>query len=222
MKAIFLLISVLICSQLYGQEEKAEVVFFPTEEKTTEIGLNVTSVISSFVGSNDGTIDPGSYPLIVKIAKDHKAWRLGLGMDFKSRQERGTFGFGFNTTSTSSVFTKFGREWRHLVAKRAVAYFGVDVLLSYTSEKSEVFTSTDEVSLQLNDIGFGAGPVYGIQWALSERMLLSFEGSFYGIVTRSHVKEEFEQNPIFNKDETNWLADVEMNMPQWLYLVVRF
>ncbi|MEZ4886696.1 MAG: hypothetical protein R3E32_18350 [Chitinophagales bacterium] len=217
MKIIALLISLLVCSLLEAQEK----VFFPTEERSTEIGLNVTSVISSFVDSNNGSINPGDFPLVVKVAKNNKAWRFGLGLDFKSQRDDGVISFE-TTTKTSEVFTKFGREWRHLVAKRVVAYYGVDVLWNYVSEQNEVFSNTDFVSLQLSNMGFGGGPVFGLQVALSERMLVSFEGSLYGVVTRSHVKETFNQNPIFNKDETNWLSDVKMNMPQWLYLIVRF
>jgi len=220
MKAIVLLISLLAWIQLSGQEQ--EKVFFPTEERSTEIGLNVTSVISSFVGSNDGGIDPGSFPLVVKFAKNNKAWRLGLGLDFKSREDNNAIFFGENRTSTTSVFTKLGREWRHKVGKRVLAYYGVDLLLNYAKETSNVFTATDFVSLTLNDFGFGGGPVYGLQLALNERVLVSFEGSFYGVLTNSNIKEEFDQNPIFNKDETTWLTDIEMNMPQWLYLIVRF
>ncbi len=219
MKVIVVLISLLSWIQLSAQEEK---VFFPTEERKIEVGLNVTSVISSFVGSNDGNIDPGSFPLVVKFAKNNKAWRLGLGIDFKSSEDNSLVFFGQNRTSTASVFTKVGREWRHQVGKRVLAYYGVDLLANYASETSDVFTSTDFVALSLTDFGFGGGPIYGLQVALNERILLSFEGSFYGIVTHSRIKEEFQQNPIFNRDETTWLTDIEMNMPQWLYLVVRF
>ncbi|MFK7908448.1 MAG: hypothetical protein AB8B69_25175 [Chitinophagales bacterium] len=219
MKAIVLLISLLVWIQLSAQEEEKN--FFPTEERSTEIGLNVTSVISSFVGSNDGGIDPGSFPLVVKFAKNNKAWRLGLGLDFKS-QEENNINFFQNKTSITEVFTKVGREWRHKVGKRVLAYYGVDLLFNYENETSNVFISTDFVSLNLTNLGFGGGPVYGLQLALNERVLVSFEGSFYGVVTNSNVKEEFDQNPIFNKDETTWLTDIEMNMPQWLYLVVRF
>ncbi len=219
MKAITFIIGFFALQLLYAQEE--EKVFFP-QEPSTEVGLNVTTVISSFVGSNDGTIDPGDYPLIVKFAKNNRAWRLGLGVNFKSREDNNSIGFGTNTTSNSTVFTKIGREWRQVVGKRFAAYYGFDILFNYLSESNEVFTPTDLVSLKLNNIGVGIGPIYGLQLALNERILFSFEGSFYGILTRSRVKEEFQQNPIFNKDETNWEKDVEMNMPQWLYLVVRF
>ncbi len=219
MKKNALLLCLLFAVNLLYAQEK---VFFPTEERTTEIGLNATSVISSFVDSNNGSINPGDYPLVVKIAKNNKAWRFGLGLDFKSQRDDNSITFGATTTSESSVFMKIGREWRHLVAKRVVAYYGIDVLGNWISEHNEVFTSTDLASLNLNNIGFGGGPVYGLQIALSERMLVSFEGSLYGVVTRSHIKETFEQNPIFNKNETVWLSDVKMNMPQWLYLIVRF
>lgn len=220
MKTFFLLLILSLLPFFVFAQEKDRF-FFPTEEATTEIGLNVTSVVSSFVDSNDGSIDPGDFPLVIKRAKNNKAWRFGLGLDFKSQRNQGVVTFG-NNTQSSAIFTKFGREWRHLVAKRVVAYYGLDLLWSYVSEENEVFTSTDFVSLQLNNMGFGAGPVFGLQIALSERMLLSFEGSLYGVVTRSRILEEFEQNPIFNRDDVDWLSDVKMNMPQWLYLVVRF
>lgn len=219
MKAITFIIGLFALQFMFAQEE--EKIFFPIEPNT-EVGLNVTTVISSFVGSNDGTIDPGDYPLVVKFAKNNRAWRLGFGVNFKSREDNNSISFGTNTTSNSTVFAKMGREWRQIVGKRFAAYYGFDVLFNYLDERNEVFTPTDIVSLKLSNIGVGIGPIYGVQFAINERMLLSFEGSFYGIVTRSKVKEEFQQNPIFNKDEINWEGDVEMNMPQWLYFAIRF
>ncbi|MGB0932076.1 MAG: hypothetical protein ACPGVB_14935, partial [Chitinophagales bacterium] len=89
--------------------------------------------------------------------------------------------FARTTTKSSTLFTKFGREWRHNVAKRVVAYYGIDLLWNLVSESNEVFTSTDLVNLNLTNMGFGGGPIYGLQVALSERMLVSFEGSLYGV-----------------------------------------
>ncbi|MGB1243385.1 MAG: cytochrome-c peroxidase, partial [Chitinophagales bacterium] len=123
MKKTTLLLSLLLTASLIYAQENGEKVFFPTEERTTEVGLNVTSVVSSFVGSNNGSIDPIDFPLVVKLAKNNKAWRFGLGLEFKSQKDDGVTIFG-RTTKSSTVFTKFGREWRHLVAKRVVAYYG--------------------------------------------------------------------------------------------------
>ncbi len=201
-------------------QEKDSIAFFPNNDRNIELGLNVTTVIASFVGADINRISPESFPLSLKIAKNRSAFRMGIGASYFS-EETNTFPT-FSSNTTHAYSARVGYEWRFFIAKRWMAHFGFDVVGGFLSETNRVNSSIDVSTLQREDFRMGGGPVYGLQLALSNRMVLGCEASMYGIATRSNISEEFVENPIFNRSESRWLGDFDITVPKWLYLIIRF
>ncbi len=208
------------CSPNVQAQKKDTIAYFPNNDRNIELGLNVTSVLASFVGADDERISPENFPLSLKIAKNRGAFRLGLGSNFSSSDSNTP---GAAVTNKNYAFTtRVGYEWRHFIAKRWAAHLGVDIVGGFLSEKNTVNSSIDISTLVREDVRIGGGPVYGLQFAISNRMVLGCEASMYTIATRSKRKETFQVNTQFNREESVWLGAFDITVPQWLYLIVRF
>ncbi len=231
---LFLSVEQLVCAQedsttvtdkiaLDGEEIIVDEKLGTINYKRIELGLNVTTVIASFVGSSSFDIDPGNFPFMFKIVgKNRKrALRFGLGLDVKLSQDD-ELNINTNTSSENAVHLKAGYEWRQQLHKRWTTYFGVDVLTAYQRDENKTRLSNEVITISQTDYSLGAGPVYGVLFDINKRLFLGFEGSFYATTTYSVEKEEFSLTSLFDREDSSWHQTASITVPKWLYLYVRF
>ncbi|MEM7374004.1 MAG: hypothetical protein AAF587_35760 [Bacteroidota bacterium] len=192
---------------------------FFSDDKRHEVGANVTTVLFSALGNASNQIDPGRFPWSYKyrFAKGN-AFRLGIGVSVNvENQDRNQF-----TTFNQFGSLRLGYEWRTYLDKRWLTYFGIDAIGDYTVEQAIVATQFDFTTIKLESIGIGGGPVFGLQFALTKRIILGTEASLYGIYAEKVRTELFSNNPGGNDRITSNQFTGDLTIPRWLYLSIRF
>lgn len=215
----FLFLFLLSPLLLFSQEEATEEIYEKTPSQT-ELGINVTNTLAGFFnsGGSDFPIDP--YLFSLKFAKPNSAFRIGLNFSFNDRSEFLSTGNrdGFETTAA----TRIGYEWRRHIDKRFTLYYGFDGVANFESEvlKFDSF-GFDDIASTEQTIGFGGGPIFGVQFWISKKVALSTETSFYGIVQRHKKTQEVGNNiePIVDQS-TDFV--VEPMIPNSLYFIFVF
>ena len=126
MKNTILLIAVLGCFfgqslNLSAQNEVAEKTY------STEVGLNVSNFVKSFLSLNTQTIQASPYFVVVK----HKSLRFHLGL--QANDGRNFFDNANNITDTRNIQFDFkaGFEKRQIVAPKWMFHYGIDLVGSY-------------------------------------------------------------------------------------------
>lgn len=190
------------------------------ESFRNELGLNVTNVLTSLVGNNpNDDFDVAVYALTYKRKlKKGNYLRLAANvrLDIFSNEDV------TELINNNSINFRIGWEKRRQVLKRLDYYYGFDLLANYTAIESTFATPTDIVQLDNFQYTIGVGPVFGLQFMINPRMLLGTEATLYGTLTVDRIFESFEQNPIFNKDETSFQINLQSRIPQALYFIVSF
>lgn len=194
--------------------------YFPRKHKM-EFGINVTSILSNFVGNNANEVtNAGDFPLTAKFLMNKSAIRIGAGLQWTGTKKQVINQFTL-LNADNSVFLRSGYEYRTYIGKRWMALFGFDVIGNYF-DKTSTTASGEIITLTRRGIGFGGGAVYGLQFALSKRVHLGCEGSLYGIYTRENEKNTFDSNPQDNTSSVNQAFASNLTSPKWLYAIVRF
>lgn len=194
--------------------------YFPQKHKL-EFGINVTSVLSNFVGNNANEVtNAGDFPLSAKVLFNHSALRLGAGLQWTGTKKEVIDQFTL-ISADNSVFFRVGYEYRTYIGKRWMMLFGLDAIGNYFDKTSNTI-SGEIITLSRKGFGVGAGPVYGLQFALSKRIHLGCEGSLYGLYTYGKEKNLFSSNPQDNTFSINQNFAANLTSPKWLYAIVRF
>lgn len=190
-----------------------------------ELGLNVTSVLSNFVGNKgDESLSPGSYPLYAKyLLSPQTALRLGLGGKWDLRQKSvQTPSPVFLETYDKALNTKLGFEFRTQLHKRVVVQYGADVLGQIANSSVNTATNIDVVNKRLNTLSVGGGPMLGLQFALNRRMHIGTETALYGLFESETQKLTFQNDPSLDEQSSNQNGRIVFNLPKWLYFIIRF
>ncbi len=212
-----LFVMLLLTSQAMAQDAPEEN-FFANDMKH-EFGVNMTTILSTVLGNELNGLDPGRFPISYKrLLKNNKALRLGIGGNVSFRNTD-----NFNAENRqNAVIARVGFEKRWLFEKRWMVYAGLDFMFDYASERNTVNTPTDFVILSINRKGVGIGPVYGMQFAITPRLVLGTEGSLYAFYHNEKQKSEFAFTPGFSDETTSDIFAAALSVPKWLYFVVRF
>lgn len=209
---IFTIISLTFCAK--GQEDFV----FP---KSSDIGLNITNVLSAFLGNNGSEINVNSYPFIAKFNWGRNAIRVGVGFKFDNSDDRLILSeqFIFNNFQLNS---RVGFERKKYLGNRFGFFYGLDFISVIRNEESVVSNNIDVTTLISDQLGFGGGPVYGFEYYLNNLMYLGAEGHFYGLYSLTRSSTEFEFNPDINTMRETRAFDARLTAPVSLYLMVRF
>lgn len=215
-------ISALICllmlsavAMMAQEEEKA---FEEIELKKLEIGINITSVLKSFVG-NDATISSEDFPLLFRLHGNKMAGRLGLGFAVQNTEFFDQITFNTRQSELTSYFVKLGLERKVFQDRRLSFYWGLDLIGIYEVDKV-TSPSFDNLQLVKEITTYGISPFLGFSFKLNERIRLHTESSTNLFYETSLIKEiQFDNEEIIS--EENALFG-EIQVPIFLYLNVRF
>ena len=213
-KLFTFIISTFIYLQTYSQDE----FIFP---RSSDIGLNITSVISSFIGNSGAEVDITSYPFVAKLNRGRNSARIGLGFTFNNTNEsiRNVEQFIFNNYQLNS---RVGWERKKYIGNKFGFFYGLDLVFMLRNEENTVSNTIDITTISTNTTGVGGGPVYGFEYYLNKFMYIGTEGNFYGLYKISSRKENFEFNPDINIERNSYGFDATLTAPVNLYIMVRF
>jgi hypothetical protein len=189
--------------------------------KSSDLGLNITNVLSSFIGNSNGDLDIESFPFMVKINRKNNAIRFGLGLNLVNSNELLTDVEQF-ILNNFQISGRVGFERKKYIGNKFGFFYGLDVISTFRNEESTFSNNVDITNIIENTLGFGGGPVYGFEYYLNKFMYLGAEGSFYGIYTSANRKEIFEFNPTINSERQTSGFNARLTAPTRLYIMVRF
>lgn len=188
--------------------------------QTFEIGLNITSTISSFLG-NGSVLNPDPYLISAKWIKGKHGIRTGFYINLEDSKEVNTDFGGVRKVKEFELKTRVGYENRVYINKYLDLYWGFDLISLYNNSEVNFDSAIGGSSafLKNESIGIGTGPVLGIALHLNKRLMLSTESTLYGLYT--YTKEREYAPPVTNASNSDAFS-IKATLPSSLYLVIKF
>lgn len=212
-------LGLLLMSALYSQAQRP--VPYETESSGFDIGINVTSVISTFVG-NESSLRATDLPVYLRWTKKNSAIRLGLGA-------RGTTNEFFDgvtgvnrQTKQQEYSTRLGLEVNRPIDKRWQFYYGLDLVGNAVLGDTDVFTQ-DIFRVDQRVLEFGASPLIGFRYFVGERFYLSTEANMTYLHNITKTVQSFTDGlgiPRSNEMTTNG-SNFTLNAPVFIYINYR-
>jgi len=198
---------------LSAQNEETEKAY------NTEVGLNVSNFVKSFLSLNTQTIQASPYFVIVK----HKRLRLHLGL--KANDGRNFFDGSNNITDRRNLQFDFkaGLERRQYVGKKWIFHYGLDLVGSYQYNRFNTLTAIDEIKDLTEAAYAGISPFLGLQFKINNRLKILTEADWIIAYGRSTEKLESVFFPgDLNETNISNFSFTQLNPPVDLYLIFSF
>ncbi len=190
---------------------------------STEIGLNVTSFVKTFLTFNNDAANPGSYLLSIKtVDLNGKAWRYGAGMFFSNSTSDLTTTDGTRTRDNVNFDLRAGKEWQIQVSKHWFFLAGADVLADYSLDKTETDTEFEFSVIKTRGYSAGFGPFAGVMFKINDRIGLFTEASYYFISGASKTTEKYEEGTQEDEERKSNFNSLSLRMPSNLFFYMRF
>lgn len=222
MRHFFLFISLAVgywLNPLYAQDAALPDTLY-RKANVFEVGLNITSTISSFLGSGSiATNDP--YIFSAKWIKGKQGIRTGFNLNFNDRTEISTDFLGQRDIKEINLKLRVGYERRIFISKHLDLFWGIDLVGLY-GKTSVDFSSAIGLPpsfLENKAYSIGFGPALGIMFHINKRLALSTESTLHGIFT--HTQEREYAPPITSATDSDQF-NVTSTLPSSLYLIVKF
>lgn len=181
---------VLMISMSYSHLISQESELYVTQSKGFDIGINVTSVISSFSG-NGTSLEAEDLPIVFRFTQQKSAFRIGLGVKGRTSSFFDNVTFAERQTTEQSYFTKLGIEIHAPLDNKWQFYYGIDAVGSLLKGDVEVNGGFTSSSIEQQVIGIGASPFVGIRLYIGKRFYLSTESNMTYIYKLFDTTERF-------------------------------
>jgi len=224
MKNIVSIIAIALLVQVtgYAQEDisvKPKKDYNDPVSSVHEIGINATFFISTFFSFNSTTpslVSP--YALTYKYRKGKGALRFGVGGSYRAT-DQGSDGNIF-TTSNSGADVRLGGEYSLPFGNRWRSFFGGDAVFSYTNSSSSSSQIGNSVTTDITGLGFGGGPVIGLDFMIAKRIKIGTETSVMFKRTERVQQSFFDGTSIPGQEDRSTVTEVVFNLPTSLYLII--
>ncbi len=204
-------------SILLSQESEPYV----TSSKGFDIGINVTSVLSSFSG-NGSSLDAEDLPIFFRFTQQKSAFRVGIGVKGTSNSFFDNVSFAERQTTQQSYFTKLGIEIHAPLDNKWQFYYGIDAVGSLLKADVTVFSNGFDSTIDQRVIGLGASPFLGIRLFIGERFYLSTESNLTYIYKLFDTTERFSDINGFPDERTTDSQASEFSISPPLQLYVNY
>lgn len=210
---LILLSVVLMSGSLAGQAES-----FKLMKGKLDVGMNVTSVLSSFTG-NGSFLEAQDLPLFFRFNKGNSAIRFGLGGRSRSNEFFDNIAFTTRKTNDVNFYSKVGLEKNFEQTNRWCMHGGVDFVGGYSLENASTFVGNNQIEIHRSVVSLGVSPFIGLKFALTPSLYLSADANLTYALNISSDKEFLNGNSSSamqpRKEE---LETFEINPPLFLYL----
>ncbi len=205
MRYTILLFLMIISTFVFSQEE--------SKVRKTEIGIDVTSLITSTIGNG---INPSisDFPFTIKnrIKEENRYFRIGMGVNVATSLDL----FTDQSSKSSRYNLRLGVEKREAIGGRFSLLYGLDLFGKYSKQTiGSSFADIENLGLT-----FGTSPFLGVQFKINNRIALELESSFSASYTYQKNALIIESNPPDEEKSNQFSARIIL--PQWLFLIVKF
>jgi len=197
------------CLTTYAQDTDES-----TPKPTYELAVNASGITNLLLGGDGEVQEQTPYLFAYKaIGEEGRTFRSAIGGRFESSKATDTD----RRDVDNAIHARAGyeRQWR--LSPKFVTSLGIDLLGGYSvliSESSFATTKNKRWNI-------GSGPVWGIQWMISEHLSIYTETALYyrHMVSTDEVRFENSSNPDPERLTEN---KIKVILPASLYLAVRF
>lgn len=226
----FTTLIILLCAGLLVHSQSTE---NPEPVRKNIIGIDATSFLAQFTfgGYYDPLsypyLNPGPYILEYKRQLGKPVLRLGLGGNLDGSYEKD----GPNSSTDSKRYNAYtdmraGLEWQNKLSKRWQFNYGLDILGGYlTGNSVDIVRDTSEAyAYDTYTIGYsiGGGPVLGITFHLTSRMMLSTESTLYYHQSTEKTKYDYYNTPSFTNTRISIDNNISIQYPLFIYFEFAF
>jgi len=206
------------------------------ETYKNEIGIDLTMLVSSLFGWNQGWYvydyypynyysSANSYLFSYKRHFGDAALRVGFGADMTnstSDDDAETFENTYNMMRTD---VRVGYEFDIHPGKRVDVYFGADVVFHNNSYETKI--ETDDVisadyTTTSGTVSVGGGPLMGVSWYAFKRLKLSTEASLHYLSSNTSYEVKYTDTPENNTNSNTSTSEIRMNYPMFINLEFLF
>jgi len=185
---------------------------YPSDYKGIELGFNVTTVLSRFIGNTTG-FDSQTFPFLIRFHNKKSAFRIGIGGNFKSDNFFDPTTGTVRDTEERAALLKLGYERKIELERKLTFYYGLDVFAGLVQEKVSTnnFSST-EISKNITRIG--GGPLVGISYSVNERVRFHTETNILAFYESSTTNESLNgaQTLTFSNDSFRAVLEAPISL----------
>lgn len=142
-----------------------------------DIGLNVTSVISSFSG-NGNFLEAEDLPFLLRYRTKKSCFRLAAGLSGESTDFFDVVTGAFRESIANNYFGRIGLEYDLLSEGKWDMYIGLDLVGSLVQDEVRISSFSAQNTISQNTLGFGLSPFAGVKFYLGSRVYLGTEANF--------------------------------------------
>ncbi len=204
-----------------------------------EIGFNGSGFASNYLNFGGGVVSNNPYLITYKRFFQNGAMRVGLnanGLRFDDNR------FVNNSADQIdfSLDARVGYEWKSELSEKWSLIYGVDALYGVNNFTRKSYQNlwdgsklapVTNVSVNNNQT-FGAGPIAGIEWAITNRIALYTEARFYGRYTEiesgtkwENVTDELRHrfgSSLDNNVRSSFQRDLVLFVPLDVFVSIKF
>ena len=184
-----------------------------------ELGMNITQTLAGFFNSGGQGLPTDPYLFSLKIPSARSTFRAGFNARFRNREE--ATNTGQRLIYERDFNLRAGLEWRRTLTKKFSFYYGIDAIMRYQQEDVDFTTNGGTIELGSNSTGFGGGPLMGILFHLSSKIMLSTESSLYGMASSGKEKDQTDPGTPPTEQKIRQF-EVLPSIPNSLYVFFRF
>jgi len=183
----YLFTALLLCSYTLSSQDSEPYV---TSKKGFDIGINITSVLSSF-GGNAVPVEDFDLPIFFRFTRQRSSFRIALGLDGTNSSFFDNVTFAERQSTQQTYFTKLGIELHESIDNIWQFYYGLDLLGSLANDVVDVFVGQFNSKIERQVYGVGASPFVGLRLFVGNRFYLSTEANFAYIYQFLETTESF-------------------------------
>jgi hypothetical protein len=183
-----------------------------------ELGLNITHTLVSFLGGDNQTLAADPYLLSLRIGRPEGHFRMGVNFRVHNSNDFDFFSDDFREKERFA-HARVGYAFVEGLSRRFGLYWGVDAVGDVQWTRVTSFTQTGTAFLESQLIGFGGGPVLGVQWRVHPRVTLTTESALYGVYRSGF--ESIEAPPDFQREPVDEFV-LEPTLPTALFIHFSF
>ena len=203
----------------YAQNEE---VAKPT---TTQLGVNATQFINTFLSFNENNAPTGAYLFSLKFLQDNKGFRLGTGFGFSKTTAEVDANQEDRTNKNNFFNLRAGYEWQIPITKRWLTYFGLDAIFGISKFESEFDPGFGRIITKNENLSFGGGGIMGIQFNINNRISLATESTLYFIHRNLESEQIFPDQGIGGEDKQTSKTTSDQfspSLPTSLFIQINF
>ncbi len=199
---------------LFAQETNS------TKKHNIEFAINASRFVNDVFSLNNRAVDAGPYIFQFKFFKGTTAFRLGLGGNYQ-RSKNNDAVFVVRDDSDTRADIRLGFEKHVPLASKWDFYYGIDALYQYLKTETSVISDVDVVTTSIDSPSLGGGPIFGVQYRISSRIVLWTEASIYYSLSQETETTNSQNFPNFNEERKRENHFVTPRLPIALFFAIQ-